>query len=264
MITGHTKIYAIISDPVGHVRAPEVFNEFFAQNNSDAVLIPIHVAPEGLKAVLTAFRAMKNLGGIVVTVPHKTVIAALCDELGDAGRAIGSVNAVRREADGRLIGNMFDGAGFVAGLRSQGHDPAGRRTLLVGAGGAAGAIAFALAEAGVASLTIANRTRSKAEEIVARVTRFFPDRPIRVGTADPTGHDIVINATSLGLKPGDPLPLDTERLVPSMIVAEIIMKPETTALLAAAKAKGCAVHYGRHMLDQQISLIARFFGAIGS
>jgi shikimate dehydrogenase len=85
-----------------------------------------------------------------------------------------------------------------------------------------------------------------------------------VGTADPTGHDLVINATSLGLKVGDPLPLDTERLVPSMIVAEIIMKPETTALLSAAKAKGCAVHYGRHMLDQQISLIARFFGAIGS
>jgi shikimate dehydrogenase len=159
---------------------------------------------------------------------------------------------------------MFDGAGFVAGLRSQGHDPAGRRTLLVGAGGAAGAIAFALAEAGVASLTIANRTRSKAEEIVARVTRFFPDRPIRVGTADPTGHDIVINATSLGLKPGDPLPIDPALLTPSMIVAEIIMKPETTALLAAAKAKGCAVHYGRHMLDQQIALIARFFGAIGS
>ena len=118
MITGHTKIYAIISDPVAHVRAPEVFNEFFAQHNCDAVLIPIHVAPEGLKVALTAFRAMKNLGGIVVTVPHKTVIATLCDELGDAGRAIGSVNAVRREADGRLIGNMFDGAGFVAGLRS--------------------------------------------------------------------------------------------------------------------------------------------------
>ena len=153
---------------------------------------------------------MKNLGGFVATVPHKTVIAALCDELGDAGRAIGSVNVVRREADGRLIGNMFDGAGFVAGLRAQGHDPAGRRALLVGAGGAAGAIAFALAEAGVASLTIANRTRSKAEEIMARVTKFFPDRPIRVGTADPTGHDLVINATSLGLKAGDPLPIDTD------------------------------------------------------
>lgn len=264
MITGHTKIYAIISDPVAHVRTPEVFNDFFAQCNSDAVLIPIHVAPEGLKAVLTAFRAMKNLGGFVATVPHKTATAALCDELGDAGRAIGSVNAVRREADGRLIGNMFDGAGFVAGLRSQGHDPAERRTLLVGAGGAAGAIAFALAEAGVASLTIANRTRSKAENVMARVTKFFPDRPISLGAADPTGHDLVINATSLGLKAGDPLPLDTERLVPSMTVAEVIMKPETTPLLAAAKARGCVVHYGRYMLDSQIPLIAGFFRAIGS
>jgi shikimate dehydrogenase len=264
MITGHTKIYAIISDPVAHVRTPEVFNEFFVQHNCDAILIPLHVAPEALEAVLTGFRAMQNLGGFVSTVPHKTATAAHCDELGDAGRAIGSVNAVRREADGRLIGNMFDGAGFVAGLRAQGHEPAGRRALLVGAGGAGAAIAFALAEAGVASLTIANRTRSKAEEVMARVAKFFPDRPIRLGAADPTGHDLVINATSLGLKAGDPLPLDTARLTPSMIVAEIIMKPETTSLLAAAKAKGATVHYGRHMLDQQIPLIADFFGATKS
>ena len=255
MITGHSKIYAIIADPISQVRTPEVFNEFFAQNKSDAVLVPIHVAPEGLEAVLNAFRAMKNLGGFVATVPHKTAVAALCDELGDAGRAIGSVNAVRREADGRLIGNMFDGAGFVAGLRAQGRDPAGCRALLIGAGGAAAAIAFALAEAGVASLTIANRTRSKAEEVVARVTGYFPDRSIRVGDADPTGHDLVINATSLGMKAGDPLPLDSALLTTTMTVAEIIMKPETTPLLAAAKARGCAVHYGRHMLDEQVRLI---------
>lgn len=254
MITGHTKIYAIIGDPISQVRTPEIFNEFFAKNNLDAVLVPIHVAPEGLEGLLTSFRAMKNLGGFVATVPHKTTVAALCDELGDAGRAIGSVNVVRREADGRLIGNMFDGAGFVAGLRAQGHDPRGRRALLVGAGGAAAAIAFALAEAGVASLTIANRTRSKAEEIMARVSKFFPDRPIKVGAADATGHDLVVNATSLGLKAGDPLPLDTDRLTPAMTVAEIIMKPETTSLLAAAKAKGCTVHYGRHMLDEQLTL----------
>ncbi|MDD2366700.1 MAG: shikimate dehydrogenase [Desulfuromonadaceae bacterium] len=264
MINGKTKLYAIIADPISHVRTPEVFNELFSLNCCDAVLVPIQVAPEGLKAVLAAFRAMKNLGGFVTTVPHKTAVAALCDELGDAGRAIGAVNAVRRETDGRLIGNMFDGAGFVAGLRSQGYDPVGRRALLVGAGGAAAAIAFALVEAGVASLTVANRTRSKAEEIAVRIAKYFPDRPIVAGNADPAGHDLVINATSLGLKADDPLPIDTTRLTPAMTVAEIIMKPETTQLLAAAKARGCTIHYGRHMLDEQVRLIADFIGAMGS
>jgi shikimate dehydrogenase len=264
MITGNTKIYAIIADPISHVRTPEVFNEFFKHNGSDAVLIPLQVAPEGLEAALTAFRSIKNLGGFVTTVPHKTTVAALCDDLGAAGRAIGSVNAVRREADGRLIGNMFDGIGFVAGLRTQGHDPSGCRTLLVGAGGAAAAIAFALVEAGVASLTITNRTRSKAEEIVHRVTEFYPDCSIAVSDADPTGYDMVINATSLGLKADDPLPIDTGLLTPAMTVAEIIMKPEKTPLLAAAEARGCTIHYGRHMLDEQIRLIAEFIGASGS
>lgn len=264
MITGKTKLYAIIADPVSHVRTPEVFNEFFSESGCDAVVVPIQVAPEGLQAVLTGFRDMKNLGGFIVTVPHKTAVAALCDELGAAGRATGSVNAVRREVDGRLIGNTFDGAGFVSGLRSQGIDPAGCRVLLVGAGGAAAAIAFALAEAEVASLTIANRTRSKAEQIAARIAGYFPDRTIRVGAVDPTGHDLVINATSLGLNVDDPLPLDVSLLTADMTVAEIIMKPETTPLLAAAKASGCAIHYGRHMLDEQVRLIADFIGATGS
>lgn len=264
MITGHTKVFAIIADPISHVRTPEVFNEYFAKNNYDGVMVPIHVAPEELEEVITSFRCMKNLGGFMATVPHKTKVAALCDELGDAGRAVGSVNVVRREADGRLIGNMFDGAGFVAGLRAQNHDPAGKRALIVGAGGAAAAIAYSLVEAGVASLTIANRTRSKAEEIAVRVATYFPDRQITVGEVDPTGHDLVVNATSLGLKADDPLPIDAALLTSAMTVAEIIMKPETTALLAAAKEKGCTVHYGRHMLDEQIRLIASFLGVVPS
>ena len=254
MITEHTKIYGIIGDPISQVRAPEVFNELFARNNYDAVFVPMQVAPEGLETAVASFRAMENLIGFAATVPHKKAMASLCDELGEASRAIGAVNVVRREADGRLIGNMYDGAGFVAGLRKQGHDPSGCRALLLGAGGAAAAIAFALAEAGGASLLISNRTPSKAEEIVARIGNYFPNRRIRAGAPDPTGHDLVINATSLGMKATDPLPIDPALLAPNMTVAEIIMKPEVTPILAAAKARGCAVHYGRHMLDEQVAM----------
>lgn len=261
MITGNTRLYAIIADPVAQVRTPEVLNEYFARSQQDAVLVPIHVAPEGLQDLFAAFRRMKNLGGFIVTVPHKTAAAALCDELGPAGQAIGSVNAIRRTGDGRLVGDMFDGAGFVAGLRAQGRDPAGKRVLLLGSGGAASAIAFALAEAGVASLTIANRTVSKASDLVARLQLAFPDSAIDVGPADPRGVDLAINATSLGMKESDALPLDVDLLSPDTVVAEIIMKPEITALLAGARSRGCAIHQGRHMLDEQVKLLAGFISA---
>ncbi len=265
MITGKTTLYGITADPIGHVRAPQVFNPLFERRGVDAVLVPFHVKAGGpYAALLDAFRRLENLGGFVVTVPHKVQTAELCDELGTAGRLIGSVNAVRRDPDGRLIGDMFDGKGFVAGLEGAGYDLKGRNVLLVGAGGAGRAIAFAVAEAGAKRLTIANRTAGKAEALARAVMRAVPAVEVGVGPADPEGHGLVINATSLGLKPDDPLPVDAGRLGPGVAVAEIIMTPETTALLAAAKERGCRVFYGRPMLERQVDMIAAFLGIPGN
>lgn len=262
MITGKTKLFAIVADPITQVRTPEVFNDYCEKNRIDGVLVPVNVGTDGLRSVFEGFRSIKNLGGFIVTVPHKTAAAILCDELGLAGEMVGSVNAVRRETDGRLIGNMFDGVGFVEGLRSQGYEPAGKKVLLLGAGGAAGAIALALAEASVSKLAIANRTVEKGQEILNRVSRYFPGLETVLVAPDPRSFDLVVNATSLGMSENDPLPLDISLLEPSMTVAEIIMKPETTALLSGAQAKGCHIHFGRHMLDQQIRLMAEFVGAV--
>lgn len=259
-ITGATRLYAIVADPIGQVRAPEVLNKLFQEGGHDGVMVPVHVDEAGLPAVLDGFRQTKNLGGFAITVPHKAAVAQACDELGPTARIVGAVNAVRREPDGRLVGDMFDGKGFVAGLRLKGHEPAGKRVLLLGAGGAAGAIAYALLESGAASLVIANRTPARAEAIIERLRPDFPDADVRAGNPDPTECDIVVNATSLGMKPDDALPIDVSLLQPRHLVAEIIMKPETTALLARASEAGCAVHYGRHMLDEQIPLMAEFLG----
>jgi shikimate dehydrogenase len=260
-VTGRTRLFAILADPVAHVRTPTVFNAFLRAQGTDALLIPIEVPPAGLPALLDGLRAMSNLGGFVVTMPHKTAMATLCDEVARAGRQIGAVNTVRREPDGRLIGTMFDGTGFVAGLRRAGHEPRGRRALLVGAGGVASAIAFALAEAGVARLTVSNRTATRADDLAARVRAAHPDVDVAVGPADPSGHVLVINGTALGLHAGDALPVDASRLTADMLVAEVVMNPETTALLAAAAARGCRIHHGRHMLDEQIRLMAEFMKA---
>lgn len=265
-ISGRTRIYGTIADPIGHVRAPSVLNAAFERFGIDAVMVPVHVRPEGLDAAVAGMKATRNLGGLCVTVPHKVAIMALCDEVGASGRRVGAVNAVRFEdaPEGRrlMIGDNFDGQGYVAGMKAGGFDFAGRDVLQLGAGGAGMAIGFAVAEAGARTLSIANRTVAKAEELAQRVHRAFPGCVCRgvPADADPAGYDVVINTTSLGLKDGDPLPVAVERLDPAAVVSEIIMIPEETALLKAAKARGHRVHYGRPMLDEQIRLIATFIG----
>lgn len=249
-VTGATRIFAIVADPVAHVKTPQVINALLAKSGYDGILVPLHTAPADLAAAFAAFRSFRNLAGWIVTVPHKGAAVALCDEVSPLARRVGAVNCVRREPDGRLIGAMLDGAGFVAGLRGEGIDPAGKSVYLAGAGGAASAIAFALCEAGVARLVVANRSAGKRDELVARLAQHYP-ASIVAGEGRAAESEIVVNGTSLGLSPDDPSPIDEAELSPHHIVAEVIMEPELTPLLRAAQAKGCRIHLGRHMLEAQ-------------
>lgn len=261
-ITGRTRIYGILADPIHHVKTPQVMNALFADRGVDGVLVPFHVRADGLSTLLDGLRRMENFGGFIATVPHKPAMLGLCDEtVGDAA-LIGAVNAVRREPDGRMVGAMLDGDGFVAGLREAGIDPAGMRALLVGAGGAASAMAFALAAAGVASLTIANRSEDKARDLAARVAGAYPAVRVATGPADPRGHDLVANGTSLGMREGDAPPVDLSGLTAGQVAAEAIMEPAETRFLAAAREAGCRVQPGLPMLRCQIEMMARHMGAI--
>ncbi|MBN8186390.1 shikimate dehydrogenase [Salipiger thiooxidans] len=263
-ITGHTRLYGILADPVAQVKTPQVMAEVFARHGVDGVLVPMQVAPDGLRQVVDGLRRMKNFGGFIATMPHKPAMMGLCDVIEGDGARIGAVNCVRREDDGRMVGAMLDGIGFVTGLRQAGIDPSGRRILLAGAGGAASAIAFALAEAGAEALTILNRTASRAEDLAARVAAAYLSCATRgTGTAgDVGGYDLIANATSAGLRAGDPLPLPVEALHAGQVVAEAIMEPAETPLLAEARARGATVHPGLPMLRCQIELMARHMGAI--
>ena len=260
-ITGNTRLFAIVADPILHVKTPEDMNALMLAWGHDRVMVPIHVGQAQLAAAVDGLRALQNLDGFVVTVPHKSAIVELCDSLSPAARQVGAVNVVRRDAEGRLHGDILDGVGFIAGLRNAAIEPAGMAVYLAGAGGAAQAIAFALAEAGVAQLTIANRTEAKAQQLVNRLSGLFPDVSFKVGTRDPCGHDLVVNATSMGLREADDYPCEVQCLAPEQIVAEIIMQPEYTPLLVAAAERGCRVHPGRPMLQCQIALMATAMGA---
>lgn len=260
MITGKTCIYAIVADPVHHVKTPQAINRLMKEQGHDGVMVPLHVRPGQLATFIDGIKPIQNLGGFVVTVPHKTAIVDLCDEVSDAARQIGAANIVRREPDGRLVADILDGKGFVVGLAACGIDVKGKSAYLAGAGGAANAIAFALAEAGVSRLTIANRTKEKVVDLIRRLAARYPDLSAAVGNDDPSSHDLVVNGTSLGLRPGDALPLSVEKLTADQTVCEIIMDPAETPLLAAAKAKGCRVQYGAPMLAGQVELMAAFMG----
>ncbi|WP_314914977.1 shikimate dehydrogenase [Pseudomonas helleri] len=255
-ISGTTRVFAILADPIHHVQTPQAMNRLFSSMGLDQVLVPFHVSPSDLERVVNGLRGIKSLDGFIVTVPHKTAIVDLCDSVSDAARLVGAVNVVTRSSDGKLHGEILDGEGFVSGLRQAGIELEGRAVYLAGAGGAANAIAFALAASGIGWLTIANRSREKATSLVDRLAKAFPDLQVTVGTSDPSGYDLVVNGTSLGLKEGDPLPCDVTLLTADQVVAEIIMKPVITPLLAAAQKVGCRIHEGLPMLLCQIELMA--------
>ncbi|NEB02398.1 shikimate dehydrogenase [Streptomyces sp. SID13726] len=255
-ITGTTRLYAVLGDPVRQVRAPALLNPVFARLGQDAVLVPVEVGAAELPYVMRALTAVRNLDGLLVTVPHKQACHQLADSVTESAALSGSVNALRRRPDGGWEGANFDGEGFVRALRGAGHEPRGTTVCLAGAGGAGSAIAVALLRAG-AHLTVWDADGPRASALAARLAPHFPDRI----TAAPGHLDarLAVNATPMGLRPEDPLPFNPAALAAGTTVADIIMKPRETALLRAAAEAGLPVLYGEPMLAEQIALYEEFF-----
>lgn len=260
-ITGKTRVMFVLADPIGHVRATAVLNAHFEAIGRDVVCSPLHVAPEDLATVLSAIRRMRNVIGFGTTIPHKIAVMKHLDEVTPNARDVGAVNFTRRDPDGRLVGHNTDGLGFVAGLVKAGIEPAGKRILQIGAGGAGRAVAFALAAAGARELRIANRDPARAAGLAAAVAALHPGCAASSGVAQAGGFDIIVNATSVGMKDDDPLPVNLDNVRPQTVVADVIMNPPVTTLLAAAAERGCTTVGGKAMLDEQMNLVAEFMRA---
>lgn len=258
-ITGATRVLAIIGDPIQQVRSPEVFNALFRLNNVDAVMVPLQVSTAGLDDFLRGAKALRNIHGLVVTIPHKPGALRHVGHPTERARRVGAVNILRLEADGQWAGDIVDGVGFVEGLRLRGKSVEGHRALVVGSGGAGTAIAFALAEARAAEIGIFDVARNRAGDVATRL-QAIGVKAHAVAAADPAGYDLAVNATPLGLKAGDPLPMDLSRVGRETIVADAVVYPRITPLLAAAQARGCFVQPGASMMDTQMALQAKFFG----
>jgi shikimate dehydrogenase len=218
------------------------------------------VKPDHYPAALAALATLTNLRGALVTMPHKVVTCELVDELSPVATVAGAANAILRREDGTLLGDQFDGAGFVRGVERKGFPLAGKRVLVVGNGGVGSPIAASLAGAGVGEIGLFDPNSSASEALAGRLADQYPDITVTVGSKDPDGYDLVVNATPLGMNDGDPLPCDVDRIAPTTFVGEVVMKQTITPFLAAAQAKGCPIQVGSDMLFEMIPAYVEFFG----
>lgn len=260
MIRGTTQLIAHLGYPTESFKAPLIYNPYFEKNGIDAVVVPMGCKPEDYPSFFKLVFRLSNIHGALITMPHKITTMGLLDETSKNAKVAGSCNAVRLAPDGRLIGDMFDGEGFVRGLLRKGQTIAGGDVLIVGAGGVGSAIAASLAGAGVRRIVLYDDNEATLEGLLYRLKTFYPETVVEVGSTDPTGFDIVVNATPLGMRKGDPLPVDVSRLSPSTFVGEVVMKEEITPFLAAARERGCAFQVGTDMLFEQIPAYLEFFG----
>jgi shikimate dehydrogenase len=260
LISGHTQLIAHIGYPTHSFKAPLIYNPYFEREGIDCVVVPMGCQAEDYPGFLRALFRLTNIRGALVTMPHKVSTLALLDEASQAVRIAGACNAVRRSGDGRLVGDMFDGEGFVRGVRHKGQRVEGARVLVVGAGGVGSAIAASFAAAQVAAIGLYDVNAEAARGLSSRLCAHYPQIDVRTGSNDPAGWDIVVNATPMGMAPGDPLPLDVTRLAPTTFVGEVVMRTTMTAFLEAARQRGCRYQVGTDMLFEQIPAYLQFFG----
>ncbi len=259
-IDGDTRIIAHIGYPTTTFKSSMIYNPWFESRAINAAVVPLGVQARDFARAFPEICRFTNFHGALITMPHKVAVLDLVDEVSTAVRVAGSCNAVRRNADGKLVGDMFDGEGFVRGVAHNGETLEGRRLMVVGCGGVGSAIAASSAAAGTAEVALYDVSAASMEALGARLRESYPNLAVTLGSNDPRGFDVVVNATPLGTYPGDPMPFDVSRLDPSTFVGEVVMKHETTPFLAAAKARGCRTQVGVDMLFEQIPAYLEFFG----
>jgi shikimate dehydrogenase len=260
VISGKTTLIAHVGYPTFAFKAPLIYNPWFEKNSIDAVVVPMGVRADDYAEFFPHLFRMSNIRGALITMPHKVVTVGLVDELSPVAAVAGAANAVLVREDGTLVGDQFDGAGFVRGVLSKGFVLKGRRCLVVGNGGVGSPIAASLAQEGVSAIGLFDPYAAASASLAERIGQHYPEVEVSTGSQDPAGYDLVVNATPLGMNDGDPLPMDVDRIGPDTFVADVVMKQTITPFLAAALAKGCQIQVGSDMLYEMIPAYLEFFG----
>ncbi len=259
IINGNTELIAHIGFPTHAFKAPMIYNPWFEKAGVNAVVVPMGCRDTDYAGFLRAVFSLANIRGALITMPHKVPTIDLLDEVMPTAAIAGACNAVRLGPNGQLQGEMFDGEGFVRGVRRKGFVPEGARALVVGCGGVGSAIAASLAAAGVGAIALFDARAESAQGLAQRLTDHYPLLEVSTGSNDPAGFDLVVNGTPMGMNEGDPLPVDVSRISPDTFVGEVVMKQEMTAFLKAVQARGCRFQVGSDMLFEMIPAYLEFF-----
>ena len=260
-VSGRTRVYGIVGDPIEQVRSPEMITAEFVRRGIDALMIPVHVRPADFDACLAQLKRVQNLDGLVFTIPYKRTAVALADDIGDHARTIGAINALARRRRGRWVGDIFDGMGCVEAFRRRGYAIRGQRLMLIGAGGAGAAIGIAMAHEHPRSMRLFDIDPQRAADLAVSIRTVDASIDVDVGEPVTTGIDILLNASPVGMLTDPRTPVDISAVEPQVIVFDAIVKPEPTKLLSLAQTRGCRTVFGREMMRGQISKIVDFFSA---
>jgi shikimate dehydrogenase len=259
-IDGNTELIAHIGFPTHSFKAPLIYNPWFESIKSNTLVVPMACDADGFPSFLQAVFSLQNIRGALITMPHKVSILSFLDELSPTARIAGACNAVKKLPNGRLVGDMFDGEGFVRGILRKGLSLLGGRALVVGCGGVGSAIAASLAAHGITQLGLYDERSQSAQQLAQRLAEHYPQLAIILGTKNPNGFELLVNASPLGMEANDPLPFDTSELKATQFVGEVVMARTMTPLLRQAQAKGCTFQVGTDMLFEQIPAYLEFFG----
>lgn len=261
-ISGKTRLFGLVGDPIAQARSPALFNDLFDRSSVDAVCVAFEVRDVDIAAFFEGAKTVGNIDGLFFTTPHKQRIAPLLDVLTPTSRALSSVNVARRERDGRWRGAMFDGLGCVLGLRSAGIELKGKSILVFGCGGAGRAIGLALAKSGAKHITLIDKDPSASISLADLIHADAPASAVATQSDTNLGHDIFINASTLGMRAGDPSPFPSDWLAPGSVVVDLVTEPDASGspLGGIARESGCKMFGGSLVHQGQAVFAAQFVG----
>ena len=260
-VNGKTRVYGIVGDPIEQVRSPEMVTWEMQKRDHNAVLIPMHIARDEFDNVMPQIMRMRNLDGLIFTIPFKAQAIALAKTLGPQASQIGAINALKKHSNGEWSGEIFDGMGCVEAFKKRGITLQDKRLQLIGLGGAGSAICVALAYEKPKLLRLFDINAQTTERMAKMVNTISPQTVVEVGLPLAEGIDILLNASPVGMLSDARLPLAVEQFKKELIVFDAIVMPENTPLLSLAQDCGCQVVRGREMMLGQISKIVDYFFA---
>jgi len=258
-ISGATRVFGIVGDPITQVRSPELVTAEFVRRQLNAIMIPVHAPTVDFETVLRGLMKMSNLGGLIFTIPFKTDAIRFVDVVGPHAKIVGSINAMTKLPDGRWCGEIFDGVGCIVGIRKAGLSLTNKRLQLIGAGGAGSAIGVAMAFEHPAQIRIFDPDNNRANLLAAKIKKVDGEIETLIGPPTVDGIDFIFNASPVGMLDDARSPIGNYTIPSSVVVFDAIVMPERTPLLEAAESFGCKTVRGREMMRGQIGRIVDFY-----